>query len=900
MVQTLRILLSSPNDVPDARLEAERRVESLGEDPEVAARYRLKVLKWEDAPSMYGREPQEIVNYYTGRASLCDIVICIFGMKFGTEANVGGMIYPSGTYYEFLSAYRARRRKRTGRPVILLYRMRSGRSPESPEEAEQAAKVEAFFERFRGRDPAHLGLFKEYEGAEDFGAALTRDLKQVVLQEFPRQKIKNWYQSLKGFFSSGIDYDEQREKMLRKVRRMWIDETLNDMAPPVAAAVKIKIRLAGGPGGPAGRGPTPPPTGSDGDDARPLFDNANHQLVILGAPGAGKTFKMLELLGDLLRRAEEYDYVPIPVVLNLSSWGDSGKPMADWLTDELTTFYGLEREVARHWVDREHLALLLDGLDEITAGGAGPGSEQVTEARSLSWYCRRRCLDELNDYIANSVVWVVLCCRAQEYAALGTKLVTSRADSTAEIIPLTDAEVQAYLQEAGSELVSLRQAIAVDDTLREMARTPFLLAAMSTAYEEKPGTSAEVIVEGGRGGSEARLRDLFGEYFSTRHHSVERAGVKLPRPEDIRHYLKVLAQKMEAEAKVFFVDQLQPDHVWLPGAGRWMYRALTAAFLLLFITLLVGLPTGWAVGYEMAGAGSRAIWSFGPHRLLSFDPRAMLYSTLGCGGLVALGFAFTKTWGFGVACGLAFGLSRLIVVGMGHSENSFGNRQPLLDALRNPGSWLQEGVVSTIFAVPILASVMKRRRHERDRIRPFGRRKWDGRAAFFGVAAAAVVGAVFWASLDRTKGLAFGVLMSIVLALALGYRGVEVSIKAYPNQGIWQSGWNALWTLLLGSALGAVCFTAFYWGTDLRVVNGILGLTAGATSLVFGALPLMQHLSLRLVLERRGTMPLWLVDFLKDVSALHLTRRVGGGYMFLHEYLRVYFRELLHEKGRRR
>lgn len=893
MTTTLKILLSSPSDVPDARKEAERRVESLNEDAEIASRYRLKVLKWEDAPPMVGREPQEIVNYYTGRAGQCDIVICIFGRRFGTEADVGGMLYPSGTYYEFLSAYRARRRNKTGRPVILLYRMRHERPPETPEDDEQGEKVEAFFNRFHGRDPTHLGLCKEYASAEDFGPELIAHLKQIILREFPRQKVEGWFRSLKRFITRKSNYAEAREGLIDEVRDMWIDKTLNDMAPPVAAAIRIKIRLIGGPSALTRPDSVPLPSDSDGSDARSLFDNASHQVVILGEPGAGKTFKMLELLSDLLRRAKEHDSVPIPVVFNLSSWADRGKPMADWLTDELTSVYGLSSEVARYWVDGEHLALLLDGLDEITAGGAGPGTELSEDAQSLARYCRRRCLDELNDYIADSAIWVVLCCRSAEYAALGTRLATRRVNSTAEIVPLTDAEVQTYLHEAGTELASLRQAIAVDDTLREMARTPFLLATMSTAYEEQPGMSAKEILEGGWGGREARLRDMFGQFVTTRHHRVAAWGEKLPSLLDIRYYLGELARKMEeGDTKLFFVDQLQPDHVWLSSAGRWAYRVLTAAFLFLFVCLLVGLPTGWAIGYELAGDV--------PRRLLSFDPWAALYSSLGCGGIVALGFLFTKNWGFGVACGLAFGLSRMIVVGMGRDRNGWGNQEPLSSLLRNRDSWLVVGLVSAAFGVLVLALIMRQRQHERDRIRPFEGQKWDARAAFFGTVLAVIVGLVFWATFDLTKGLAFGIALMIVLALTFGYQGVEVNIKTYPNQGIWQSGWNALLTVLLSAAAGMLCFGLAYWGTELGVVNAILGLTTGVVSLVFGAMPLMQHVSLRVVIERRNLAPLWLSDFLRAASAMQLMRRVGGGYMFLHEYLRAYFRELRREKSKRR
>jgi len=49
------------------------------------------------------------------------------------------------------------------------------------------------------------------------------------------------------------------------------------------------------------------------------FDAMNHSLLILGAPGSGKTMTLLELANDLIKRAGESPNAPIPVVFNLSS-----------------------------------------------------------------------------------------------------------------------------------------------------------------------------------------------------------------------------------------------------------------------------------------------------------------------------------------------------------------------------------------------------------------------------------------------------------------------------------------------------------------------------------------------------------------------------------------------------
>jgi predicted NACHT family NTPase len=48
-----------------------------------------------------------------------------------------------------------------------------------------------------------------------------------------------------------------------------------------------------------------------------VFDDMGGELLILGAPGSGKTTTLLELAGELLARAEAEDGQPIPVVFNL-------------------------------------------------------------------------------------------------------------------------------------------------------------------------------------------------------------------------------------------------------------------------------------------------------------------------------------------------------------------------------------------------------------------------------------------------------------------------------------------------------------------------------------------------------------------------------------------------------
>ncbi len=84
-----------------------------------------------------------------------------------------------------------------------------------------------------------------------------------------------------------------------------------------------------------------------------------------------------------------------------------------------------------------------------------------------------------------------------------------------------------------------------------------------------------------------------------------------------------------------------------------------------------------------------------------------------------------------------------------------------------------------------------------------------------------------------------------------------------------------------GDTIGAISGT----------VNAILGLVLFLVGLFFGALPVVQHYGLRLAMWRRKLIPLRWVKFLDYAAEHYLLRKVGGGYVFWHEYLRVYFKK---------
>ena len=69
------------------------------------------------------------------------------------------------------------------------------------------------------------------------------------------------------------------------------------------------------------------------------------KLLILGAPGAGKTTMLLSLAEQLVVGALQNPQTTIPIVFELSTWKDDGQSIRDWLVEQLYESFGGKRKV---------------------------------------------------------------------------------------------------------------------------------------------------------------------------------------------------------------------------------------------------------------------------------------------------------------------------------------------------------------------------------------------------------------------------------------------------------------------------------------------------------------------------------------------------------------------------
>lgn len=621
----------------------------------------------------------------------------------------------------------------------------------------------------------------------------------------------------------------------------------------------------------------------DGRPVLDVFDDVGQKLLVLGAPGTGKTTTLLHLARQLLQRDAADPTRPVPVVFNLATW-TRGRPLDVWLTAELRARYGWAEPQGRAWVGARRLLLLLDGLDEV------PEPD------------RAACVAAINAFgEAYGVSGLAVCCRLAEYEALVATGVRLKLGGAVTLRPLTPGQVDAYLDRYGPRLAALRAVVREDGELRHLAETPLILNVMTLAYA---GLSEADLHDPALDTVEERRDHLFQTYVDRMFERRGKRASPWTRAETVG-WLGVLAREMRARhTSLFAVESLQPD--WLPRPHRWAYALLTRGMAGLVLGVLLSAAVLISVERPSLGLFSvfgRAIWMSGLAGLLAgawdgfrlgdrppaTGPLAVALRAAGL--LVTYGLAFTiLTVLFGVvrsaeALQVAFGTGMV-----------FGLWFALFFSSKGAG------------------------RGAGDDIRPAERLEWswpDARSGLMrgllaGVGLGIVV-VVAWAFIGARSGLlrsvsdwAGATVGFVVLGVAVclpvfgvvgGLRPRRHEDKDRPNAGIRLSIRSALRVSLYAMpvatlAVGMV-LTIYDLGDGLappwRAVLGG-GLLVGAVIGVwYGGVEALRHYGLRLMLRASGRAPLRVVRLLDHAVALVFLRRAGGSYLFVHRFLLDHF-----------
>lgn len=347
------------------------------------------------------------------------------------------------------------------------------------------------------------------------------------------------------------------------------------------------------------------------------------RLVVLGAPGAGKTVLVLQLLRDLAIRAQRAlepgsrTKVRIPVRLSLPSFVvpstvvDPARirtAFDDWMVTQLTT-RGVRKATAHALLAHGWILPVLDGLDEMD-----PDDSNAPRAR--------RTLAALNDPVGPTPRPVVLTCRTQRYDQLARNTGTALQDATAVTLQPLDAEqVIAWLayrfpdptQPDGLQ----RRWRRVATILRRHPRgrlatcliTPlhlYLATAIYRGSDTKPGQLCEM-------DADELEQFLFDQLVPalTSHHPRDKHTHY--RPDDVRRWLNTLADHLAVMAQRGRSSvELYPLELWRTNKHAQHTRhgtaVLSAGVIMLVAALffneslltaaLVAIPIGWSAYHK--------------------------------------------------------------------------------------------------------------------------------------------------------------------------------------------------------------------------------------------------------------------------------------------------------------
>ncbi|MGB5711526.1 MAG: NACHT domain-containing protein, partial [Waterburya sp.] len=291
-------------------------------------------------------------------------------------------------------------------------------------------------------------------------------------------------------------------------------------------------------------------------------------LLILGEPGSGKTITLLQLAEKLVNQTEQDLTKPIPVVFNLSSWGQKQQSIEKWLIEEFKDKYQVPQTWSEPWLKQEQLILLLDGLDEVQA-----------EKRDA-------CVRALNQFIAtHNITEMVVCSRVKDYEALTERLQLS---SALCIKPLSPKQVYSFLTQAGDSLAGVKTLLQQDRELEQFAQTPLILNIMSLAYQD---WSIEDLLQQ-FSSSKDRYRHLFDSYIERmlRRRVINQSEQSTQYPQEkVLHWLSWLATTMVDESKIIFlIEKMQPTLLESRRERRW-YRISNFILGGLIVGLIYGL-----------------------------------------------------------------------------------------------------------------------------------------------------------------------------------------------------------------------------------------------------------------------------------------------------------------------
>jgi eukaryotic-like serine/threonine-protein kinase len=612
-----------------------------------------------------------------------------------------------------------------------------------------------------------------------------------------------------------------------------------------------------------------------------VFDEMGKTLLILGAPGSGKTTTLLELARDKIKLAESDPKETIPVVFNLSSWMDTRQSIADWLVNELNVKYQIPKRIGSKWVENNDLCLLLDGLDEVKA------------------VRREACAEAINKFLQENNADIAMCSRAQEYQNLNCRL---RLGGAIFLQPLTSEQIERYITMGGQKLAALAIALKTDISLQELSKSPLMLSIMSLSYGNLP---VGELIEG-KMGLEERRKHLFDTYVDRMFTRIGRTKAESYTKEMTISLLSWLAKKMDEHGQtVFLIEQLQPS--WLASRRqRWSY-VLSSRFIcgIIFFSCIISLliRLGYFTSSPRQNPGD-------PGELVIILFLGIIYGLI-IGPIEGLRLERNKkiknnsneelnSWKSTTRF-LAIWVAVAILIGL---IISFNNNIVLTGIDTSESKEIFKNI---FFSLIFVASYMF----------TFGQRNCNINSdikttetiglSLNGLIHGAAIGIAFIVVTLGASAVTGGTLIeqqdyiwfiSVICIVSIVFGAIKGQIseaKNLPNQGIKLSIRNSL---LLGLTFGfffmvlCLILLSYYDSNEnFKLVDFIIiGISSGLIAFMwYGCIDAIQHYILRLLLWRDKKTPWVYATFLDYAVERIFLQKVGGGYIFIHRLFLEYF-----------
>ena len=300
-----------------------------------------------------------------------------------------------------------------------------------------------------------------------------------------------------------------------------------------------------------------------------IFHEGRGRLLILGAPGAGKTTLMIQLVIELL----DSELDSMPVLLNLATWSKNFITLDAWLKEILPAELGVSKRFASEIIQQNRLILLFDGFDEIKEDD------------------RVSCLEAIARYGEDSVRRYSISSRKKEYFEVAKD---APVESQIEVGPLSIQQLEAELQRLWSDPIKpergarlLWNAIQENELLRTVVEIPFYFNSLQILFSGS-NTWAELQIK-------AKSVEEMQDQITARFVQYELDGAREKYPaEKSMHWLSFLSSRMNQRNMVVLeLRDLQYDwwkwSRWVKIQANLVAGLVVGLFACFVICIVLGL-----------------------------------------------------------------------------------------------------------------------------------------------------------------------------------------------------------------------------------------------------------------------------------------------------------------------